>query len=48
MTSTQPVLVAEHITRNFGAVAALRDASISIAEGQILGLIGDNGAASQP
>jgi ABC-type sugar transport system ATPase subunit len=44
MTSTQPVLVAEHITRNFGAVAALRDASISIAEGQILGLVGDNGA----
>jgi ABC-type sugar transport system ATPase subunit len=44
MTSGQPVLVAEHITRNFGAVAALRDASISIAEGQILGLVGDNGA----
>ena len=44
MTSGKPVLVAEHISRSFGAVAALRDASISIAEGQILGLVGDNGA----
>ena len=44
MKPGQPVLVAEHITRSFGAVAALRDASISIAEGQILGLVGDNGA----
>lgn len=44
MTSGKPVLVAEHISRSFGAVAALRDASISIEEGQILGLVGDNGA----
>jgi ABC-type sugar transport system ATPase subunit len=44
MTSGKPVLVAEHISRSFGAVTALRDASISIEEGQILGLVGDNGA----
>lgn len=44
MPSGKPVLVAEHISRSFGAVAALRDASISIEEGQILGLVGDNGA----
>jgi ABC-type sugar transport system ATPase subunit len=45
MASGKPVLVAEHISRSFGAVAALRDASISIEEGQILGLVGDNGGA---
>jgi ABC-type sugar transport system ATPase subunit len=39
-----PVLMAEHIARSFGAVAALRDASISISEGEILGMVGDNGA----
>ena len=44
MPSGKPVLAAEHISRSFGAVAALRDASISIEEGQILGLVGDNGA----
>lgn len=44
MASSNPVLVAEHITRSFGAVAALQDASINIEEGQILGLVGDNGA----
>ena len=44
MTSGHPVLAAEHIARSFGAVAALRDASVSIEEGQILGLVGDNGA----
>lgn len=44
MTAAKHVLTAEHISRSFGAVAALRDASISVEEGQILGLVGDNGA----
>lgn len=40
----EPVLVAEHITRAFGAVAALRDASLTVPPGRIVGLVGDNGA----
>jgi ABC-type sugar transport system ATPase subunit len=43
-TVAAPVLMAEHISRSFGAVAALRDASIRIGEGEILGMVGDNGA----
>lgn len=39
-----PVLSAEHITRTFGAVTALADASISVARGEVVGLVGDNGA----
>lgn len=37
-------MVATHITRRFGAVVALADASIHIANGEVLGLVGDNGA----
>ena len=39
-----PVLEARHITRNFGAVVALADASISLGPREVLGLVGDNGA----
>jgi ABC-type sugar transport system ATPase subunit len=39
-----PVLEARHITRNFGAVIALADASLSLNNHEILGLVGDNGA----
>ena len=39
-----PVLEARHITRNFGAVIALADASLSLNRHEILGLVGDNGA----
>ena len=43
-TRSEPVLAAEHITRSFGAVAALRDASLVVPPGRIVGLVGDNGA----
>ena len=33
-----------NLTRRYGAVAALRDVSISVPEGEIRGLIGPNGA----
>ena len=39
-----PVLEARHITRNFGAVVALADASLSLNRHEVLGLVGDNGA----
>jgi len=38
------VLRAEHISKRFGAVTALRDVNLHLASGEVLGLIGDNGA----
>ena len=38
------VLEARHITRHFGAVVALADASLSLRRHEVLGLVGDNGA----
>jgi ABC-type sugar transport system ATPase subunit len=39
-----PVLEARRVTRNFGAVVALADASLSLNRREVLGLVGDNGA----
>lgn len=40
-----PVLLrAEHITKSFGAVTALRDVSMHLRKGEVLALVGDNGA----
>jgi ABC-type sugar transport system ATPase subunit len=39
-----PVLEARHITRHFGAVVALADASLTLNKREVLGLVGDNGA----
>jgi simple sugar transport system ATP-binding protein len=38
------VLRAEHISKRYGAVTALRDVTIRLDRGEVLGLIGDNGA----
>jgi simple sugar transport system ATP-binding protein len=38
------VIRAEHISKGFGPVRALRDVNLSVRRGEILGLIGDNGA----
>ena len=38
------VLQAEHISKSFGAVTALRDVNLHLARGEVLGLLGDNGA----
>ncbi|MGP3959881.1 ATP-binding cassette domain-containing protein [Nonomuraea sp. 3N208] len=38
------VLRAESLSKRFGAVTALRDVSLTLAKGEVLGLIGDNGA----
>ena len=42
--ASKPVLEARHITRNFGAVVALSDASLRLNRHEVLGLVGDNGA----
>jgi simple sugar transport system ATP-binding protein len=38
------VLRAEHISKRYGAVTAVRDVTIRLNRGEVLGLIGDNGA----
>ena len=39
-----PVLEARNISRHFGAVVALADASLPLYPREVLGLVGDNGA----
>jgi ABC-type sugar transport system ATPase subunit len=41
---TRTVLEARGITRHFGAVTALADASLALHQNEVLGLVGDNGA----
>jgi len=40
----KPLLVVEHLSRSFGEVQAVRDVSITVAPGQIYGLVGPDGA----
>jgi branched-chain amino acid transport system ATP-binding protein len=40
----KPILVCEQISRSFGGVRALKDVSISVADGEIFGLVGPNGS----
>ncbi len=39
-----PILDAENVSKRFGAVTALRDASLRVAKGEIVALMGANGA----
>jgi simple sugar transport system ATP-binding protein len=44
MTAAQPDLLrAEHVSKRFGAVVALRDVNLRLGPGEVLALIGDNG-----
>ncbi len=40
---TQPVIVAEHLTRRFGDFTAVEDVSFTIGRGEIFGFVGSNG-----
>jgi len=42
--ASDDVLRVEHITKRFGPVVALRDVSLHLRKGEVLGLLGDNGA----
>jgi len=44
MTGLQPVLQAKNITKRYGRVVALDNADLELYPGEVLGLIGDNGA----
>ena len=37
----------ENISKSFGVVKALEDVSLHVRPGEVLGLIGDNGAGSR-
>ena len=41
---TQTILQIEGLSRTFGALAAVRDLSLTVQDGEILGIIGPNGA----
>ena len=41
---TQPILRFEHVSKSYFGVPALQDVSISLAPGELLGLIGENGS----
>jgi ABC-type sugar transport system ATPase subunit len=43
-TKGQEVLRAEHVSKSFGQVTALRDINLTLKKGEVLGLLGDNGA----
>lgn len=38
------LLSIEHLTKNFGGLSAVSNVSISVEEGELVGLIGPNGA----
>ncbi len=40
----QVIYEAQHVSKSFGAVTALRDVNMKLHQGEVLGLVGDNGA----
>lgn len=43
-----PILEFHNISKRFFAIKALQEISLEVAEGEILGLIGQNGPGSRP
>jgi ABC-2 type transport system ATP-binding protein len=44
VSEAKPVIEAEHLSRRFGALWAVRDVSLSVRRGEIFGVLGPNGA----
>jgi len=43
-TNEQPLYELEGISKSFGHVQALKDIALKVYKGEIIGLVGDNGA----
>ena len=43
----EPVLVARNLSKKYGKVVALDNANLELYPGEVLGVIGDNGAGNQ-
>ena len=43
-SASTDVLRVEHIAKSYGAVTALTDVNLHLGKGEVLGLLGDNGA----
>jgi len=43
-TQGEPVLSVRHLVKRFGAVTAIDDVSLDVRSGEVLGIVGDNGA----
>lgn len=41
---SEPLLVLDNVTKNYGAIEALKGISFSIGRGEVVALLGDNGA----
>lgn len=44
MENKQVIIEAKHMNKNFGSTVALNDVNITVRQGEILGLIGENGS----
>jgi simple sugar transport system ATP-binding protein len=42
--STQPILVADNLSKHFGGLVAVDQVSLEVRAGEVVGLLGDNGA----
>ena len=47
MSTSEPVVVIENLTKKFGEFTAVDDISMSVDRGRILGFIGPNGAGKR-
>lgn len=44
MPTTEPVIHAEHLSKRYGSTVAVADVSLTVARGEIVGILGRNGA----
>ena len=42
----KPIIELKNVAKRFGGITALSNASLSVKKGEIVGLIGDNGAGT--
>lgn len=45
MTNGKSIITVDHLRKIYGSIVAVDDVSFSIAEGEVFGIIGPNGAA---